>query len=127
MPAGCDAGTRIGAPRSCSRREAKRQIQRVRPEFQQNTKGAKALRELTKAIKQDQQALEKIAAGDTSAAVDLLIQAAEHKARAELFISGHNPRPGPFPDGTGGFDAGDPLFADGFESGDVSAWSTGNP
>ena len=42
-------------------------------------------------------------------------------------MDGHNPQPGPLPDGLGGFVAGDPIFADGFESGDVSAWSTGDP
>ena len=42
-------------------------------------------------------------------------------------MEGHNPQPGPFPDGLGGFDTNDPIFADGFESGDVSAWSTGDP
>ena len=96
-------------------------------EFQQGTRYPQALAELAKARQFDQQALEAIVGGNTTQVGDLLINAAEAKARAKLFLDGHNPLPGPFPDGLGGFDAGDPIFADGFESGDVSAWSTGEP
>lgn len=65
--------------------------------------------------------------GDTSKAGQLLIDATLTKTRAGLFMEGHNPQRGPSPDGLGGFDVGDPIFSDGFESGDVSAWSTGDP
>ncbi len=83
--------------------------------------------ELARAKDLDQQALDAIDSGDTSKASESLIEASTAKARAELFMEGHNPQPGPFPDELGGFDAGDPIFTDGFESGDVSEWSTGEP
>ena len=97
--------------------------------FQSGTLSADALIELMKAKDLDQQALRAIANGDTDKAGQLLIGATTAKARVELFMEGHNPQPGPFPDGLGGFDDDDPdfIFADGFESGDVSAWSTGDP
>lgn len=95
--------------------------------FQDGTRASDALMELSKAKKLDVQAREAIASGDAATANQALIDASTAKARAELFLEGHNPQPGPFPDGLGGFDDGDPIFADGFESGDVSAWSTGEP
>jgi hypothetical protein len=96
-------------------------------QFQPGTRSSDALIELNTAKRLDQEALDAIAAGDLTTASQRLIDASTAKARAELFLEGHNPQPGPFPDGLGGFDAGDPIFADGFESGDVSAWSTGEP
>ena len=93
--------------------------------FQSGSRTSDALMELSKAKKLDVEAREAIANNDPATANQALIDAATAKARAELFLEGHNPQPGPFPDGLGGFDAGDPIFADGFESGDVSAWSTG--
>jgi hypothetical protein len=96
-------------------------------EFQEGTRSSDALFELNKAKQLDQEALAAIAAGDLPTASQKLIDASTAKARAELFLEGHNPQPGPFPDGLDGFDLGDPIFADGFESGDVSAWSTGEP
>ena len=95
--------------------------------FQPGTRSSDALIELARARQLDKQALDAIEAGDTSKAAQFLIDASTAKARAELFLEGHNPQPGPFPDGLGGFDTGDPIFADGFESGDVSAWSLGEP
>ena len=97
--------------------------------FQSGTRSADALTELAAAKKFDEQALDEIAAGDTTKAGELSIEASTAKARAELFLDGHNPEPGPFPNGLGGFDDddSDSIFADGFESGDVSAWSTGDP
>jgi hypothetical protein len=96
-------------------------------EFQEGTRSSDALIELNKAKQLDQEVLDAIAAGDLTTASKKLIDASTAKARAELFLEGHNPQPGPFPDGLGGFDAGDPIFADGFEPGDVSAWSVGEP
>jgi hypothetical protein len=93
--------------------------------FQSGSRTSDALMELSKAKKLDVEAREAIANNDPATANQALIDAATAKARAELFLEGHNPQSGPFPDGLGGFDAGDPIFADGFESGDVSAWSTG--
>ena len=95
--------------------------------FQASTRVADALTELANAKDRDRRALDSLDSGDTSRAKDFLIFARTFKARAELFMRGHNPQPGPFPDGLGGFDVGDPVFADGFESGDVSAWSTSQP
>ena len=95
--------------------------------FESGSRSADALRELSNAKDLDQQALDAIDSGDTARAPELLIEASTAKARAELFMEGHNPQPGPFPDTLGGFDVGDPIFADGFESGDVSAWSDGTP
>ncbi len=95
--------------------------------FQAESRSSDALVELNKAKQLDQEALQAIDNGDKPAANDALIEASTAKARAELFLEGHNPQPGPFPDGLGGFDPGDPILADRFESGDVSAWSTGEP
>ena len=91
--------------------------------FESGSRSADALRALSNAKDLDQQALAAIDSGDSLRFGQLLIEAFTAKARAELFMEGHNPQPGPFPDGLGGFDVGDPIFADGFESGDVSAWS----
>ena len=96
-------------------------------QFQPGTRSPDALIELNKAKQLDQEALDAIAAGDLTTASQKLIDASTAKARADLFLEGHNPQPGPFPDGLGGFDTGDPTFADGFQSGDVNAWSTGEP
>lgn len=62
-----------------------------------------ALIELIKAEQLDQAALSQIEKGNVAEANHYLIEASTAKARAELFLEGHDPQPGPFPDGLGGF------------------------
>ena len=95
--------------------------------FQLGSRSADALSALNKAHQLDQQVRDAIAGNDLTTASQLLIDATTEKARAELFLEGHNPKSAPLPDGLGGYDFDDPDFSDGFVSGDVDGWATGNP
>jgi len=86
--------------------------------FQAGTDTSKALTFLAAANTFDQKALDALSLGDSAEAEKVLLLAAISKSWAELAMRGHDPQPGPFPDGLGGFDTGDPklIVADGWSS-----------
>ena len=101
--------------------------------FQPSTKIPKALGATGKALKFNQQAITAIQAGRTNDAIEAVLKAFHQKAKAGLFMRGHNPKAK-----NKRFDEGDPqlfdldkfppgIFADGFEAGDVNAWSRSDP
>ena len=91
--------------------------------FAAETNSAAALSAVRAALDDDRAARDFLTEADAVEAVNRLLDSALEKALAQIMLRGHNPQPGPFPDGMGGVDFGDPIFTDGFESGDVSAWS----
>ncbi len=104
-------------------KKAKRSLKKNRKDLSPTTDLSRTRAAIGTALDLDQQVLDAIEGGDATEADRLLIEVTTEKARAELFLQGHDPGPGPFEDGVGGFDLDDPIFVDGFESGDVSAWS----
>ena len=97
---------------------------------QPSTRISKAVGATRKALKFNQQAITAIQAGQTNDAIEAVLKAVHQKAKAGLYMRGHNPKKK-----NKRFDKGDDpqlfdldelppgIFADGFESGDVNAWS----